>query len=127
MLKSGQINRILFNAADLFNELKALDASIKVRFKRLDLRFLEIVESQVKSFETHFNNNLVDKLKLFAARLKLHRYCYLIRALLFLLRYNFQPLCGLHLIYSCRGCAPGPYLWMFQTFINYNVKLFIEA
>ena len=28
MLKSGQINRILFNAADLFNELKALDASI---------------------------------------------------------------------------------------------------
>eukprot|EP00116_Pleurobrachia_bachei_P003189 sb/3463451/ len=28
----------------------------KVRFKRLDLRFLEIGESQVKSFETHFTN-----------------------------------------------------------------------
>eukprot|EP00116_Pleurobrachia_bachei_P018536 sb/3478798/ len=29
-------------------------SAVKVRFKRLDLRFLEIAESQVKSFETHF-------------------------------------------------------------------------
>eukprot|EP00116_Pleurobrachia_bachei_P012608 sb/3472870/ len=33
----------------------------KVRFKRLDLRFLEIGESQVKSFETHFRAILWSK------------------------------------------------------------------